>query len=213
MGAPRVPDRPSEQMYAAMATCPVKCIMYYCSRCQSIGSITKRLVKLELESARANESRPASERLLDERQLALDGLRRERDELARDKADLLRELQTLKSSITWSSREHTTERATDPLSPVTPCESARENVIVETMPTRRADTDRTEIGEGEDSDSDEARPKIGHPHPPGFRELRERVGKFSGKKGDNDFCLWLKKLPKTVNGQMNCEHGGSHGLW
>ena len=29
------------------------------------------------------------------------------------------------------------------------------------------------------------------PHPPGFRELCERVGKFSGKKGYEDFCLWL----------------------
>ena len=44
----REPDRPSERMYVGMAVCLVKCIMYYCSHCQSKGSITKCLVKLEL---------------------------------------------------------------------------------------------------------------------------------------------------------------------
>ena len=48
--------------------------------------------------------------------------------------------------------------------------------------------ERTETVESEDF---EARPKMGHPHPPGFREPRKQVGRFSGKKGDNNFCLWL----------------------
>ena len=58
----RAPDRPSEEIYAAMSNCHVKCILYCCSRCRSKGSITKRLIKLELESARArtNQCWPAS---------------------------------------------------------------------------------------------------------------------------------------------------------
>jgi len=55
----------------------------------------------------------------------------------------------------------------------------------------RIKTEITDTLENEEADSEEAKPKIGHPHPPGFRELWERVGKFSGKRGDNDFCLWL----------------------
>ena len=49
----------------------------------------------------------------------------------------------------------------------------------------------TDTVDSEESEPEEIRPKLGHPHPPGFRELCERVGKFSGKKGDKDFCLWL----------------------
>ena len=70
----READRPSEEVYLALSSCPVKCILYCCSRCRSKGSINKHLVKLELESARANESRLASERLLDERQITVDSL-------------------------------------------------------------------------------------------------------------------------------------------
>ena len=106
-------DRPSEEMYAAMTTCSVKCILYYCSRCRSKGSINKRLLQLELENTRANESTLASERLLSERQITLTSLQRERDELARDKADLIRELQTLKRSMTWSGKGTRTEEVTN----------------------------------------------------------------------------------------------------
>ena len=178
-----------------MSNCHVKCILYCCSRCRSKGSITKHLIKLELESARTHESMLASERLLDERQLTFEGLRRERGELAHDKADLTRELQALKQSISWSRRELRTEEASSLSSRVTVSETARERAYVETpqveTPTRRVNnTERLETVESEESDTEEVRPKV-HPHPPGFREIRERVGKFIGKKGDNDFCLWL----------------------
>ena len=156
-----------------MAACPVKCIINCYSRCQSKGSIIKRLVKFELKSAHANESRLASKWLLDERQLTLDDLRRERDELTHNKADLLRELQTLKRSITWLSNESRMEEITDPRSSVIPRESVRENATIEMIPLGRIKMERTETVESEDSESEEARPKIGHPRLPGFRELRE----------------------------------------
>ena len=196
----RAPDRPSEQVYAAMSDCHVKCNMYCCSRCQSKGSITKHLIKLEFENARVNESRLASKRLLDERQRSLDGLRREHDELACDKADLTREFQALKHSISWSSRESRSEETTDLSSRVTLSEPARVSASIETQqvetPIRRVNnTGRHDAVESEGSDTEESRSKV-HPHSPGFRELRERVGKFSGKKGDNDFCLWLEEASK-----------------
>jgi len=36
-------------------------------------------------------------------------------------------------------------------------------------------------------DTEEVRPKIGHPHSPGIREIQERVRKFSSKKGTMTF--------------------------
>ena len=65
----------------ALATCSVKCIMYCCSRCRQKGSINKRLVQLESECTHANESMLASKQLLDERQLTVDSLQWEHDEL------------------------------------------------------------------------------------------------------------------------------------
>ena len=43
-------------------------IMYVCTPCRNEGSLSKRLMKCELECARMNEQRLASERLLEERQ-------------------------------------------------------------------------------------------------------------------------------------------------
>ena len=42
-------------------------------------------------------------------------------------------------------------------------------------PLERVNTERNETVESEDSESGEARPKIGHPHPPYFRKLRTRM--------------------------------------
>ena len=84
--------RPSDKIYVAMTTCSVKCILYYCSHCQS-------KLQLELENTRTNESTLASKWLLSERQIMLTSLQHEHNKLTRDKADLIKELQTLKSSM------------------------------------------------------------------------------------------------------------------
>lgn len=48
-----------------------------------------------------------------------------------------------------------------------------------------------EVTLGSEETEPDASSKVRHPHPPGFKEFRERVRKFNGKRGDNDFCIWL----------------------
>lgn len=75
---------------------------------------------------------------------------------------------------------------------------------------------KADSSNSEDTEGEEEKHRIGHPHSPGFRELHERVGQFSGKKGDDDFAYgWqiLKRLHETVCGQMKCKQDGFHGLW
>ena len=138
---------------------------------------------------RANDSRLASERLLAKRQLTVDSLQQERDELTRDKADLVGELQALKHSMTWVGKEETTREVVT-LPPAISSESVNAKDISETKaPLRKVTVEEVTLG-SEETEPD-ASSKVGHPHPPVFKELRERVGKFSRKRGDNDFCIWL----------------------
>ena len=37
------------------------------------------------------------------------------------------------------------------------------------------------------------------PHPPGFREVRSRVEKFSGKQAEEDFELWLADFDEATS--------------
>ena len=58
----RQSDRPSEALYEAMVSCCTKALVFSCTACRKEGSIVKRLLKHELESARAEDERLASAR-------------------------------------------------------------------------------------------------------------------------------------------------------
>ena len=48
-------------------------------------------------------------------------------------------------------------------------------------------------------------------HPPGFKDIRAWVGRFSGKKGEEDFDLWLSDYKEaTVDFEWDDE---KHAKW
>ena len=54
------------------------------------------------------------------------------------------------------------------------------------------------------------------PYPPGFKQIQERVSRFTGKCGEEDFEVWLADFREakqlTVSGLTNKGHNGFHGF-
>ena len=75
-----------------MTRCNSKSIVYVCTPCRNKGSLSNRLLKFELECARANEQRLGSERLLEERQGRIESLLADKQELISEKNQLLVQL-------------------------------------------------------------------------------------------------------------------------
>lgn len=51
VGCPRTCDRLSYELHEALKTCRSKALLYVCTRCQSKGSVIKRLHEHQVESA------------------------------------------------------------------------------------------------------------------------------------------------------------------
>ena len=74
-------ERPSEALYQALVDCNTRCLMYVCSCCRRQGPVAQRLFQYEKETARANDERLASARLLEEREASIKELRNQNVEL------------------------------------------------------------------------------------------------------------------------------------
>lgn len=88
----RQADRLSEELYQNITLCNSRSIVFVCTACRQRGSLGKRLLKYELESARANEQLLASERLLEERQRTIERLLEDKRVLLSEKTKLSDEL-------------------------------------------------------------------------------------------------------------------------
>ena len=147
-------------------------------------------------SARANEQWLVSERLLKERQGLIESLQEDKQKL---RLNPKREagLQKGKTSpVQQQSLVHVCERASvkQPDGPIGKLQSV-------------LDVESDEhSGESEDEGHNASQvqgPRQRDPQrlvqPLGFKEVRSRVGKFSGKKGDEDFGLWLADFQEATD--------------
>ena len=84
--------RNTEELYTSISACSSKSIMYVCMSCRNEGSLSKRLMKCEYECARMDEQRLASKRLLEERECRIENLLADKEELVKEKNQLLVQL-------------------------------------------------------------------------------------------------------------------------
>jgi len=186
-------DQLSEELYQSIMACTSKNIVYMCTACRNKGSPSKRLLKLEFECARINEQRLASEQLLDERQRTVDSLLRDKQELLREKQVLQDELRSVKRLPMQLSSIHVTEQAQ-----VTGAADVSE-IPTLSSDSNSSDTERDEFGSQTSSRRRAPLRRLWLVQPPGFKEIRSRVGKFSGKRGDDDFALWLTDYEEATD--------------
>ena len=99
-------ERLTEELYASISACSSKSIMYVCTSCRNEGSLSKRLMKCELECARMNEQRLASERLLEERQCRIKNLLVDKEELVKEKNQLLVQLSGKTEMMPFMDKAH-----------------------------------------------------------------------------------------------------------
>ena len=166
----RQADRLSEELYHNITVCNSKSIVFVCTACRHKGSLGKRLLKYEIECARANEQLLASERLLEERQRTIERLLEDKQVLMRDKNKLGDELVGVNKLPPLLSE-------TDVLASDNRLRSSDEH------------SSNSEHNDEENQKLLRRNPRL--VQPPGFKEIRSRVGKFSGRRGDEDFGLWL----------------------
>ena len=177
----RQADRLSEELYHSITHCNNKSIVIVCTACRHKGSLGKRLLKYELESARVNEQLLASERLLEERQRTI-------ERLLEDKRVLLSERDKLSDELSGMKK-------------LPSLVSETEEVV---SPSSETD-DRVQSSDEHSVDSEHSAESRRPPRrgsrlvqPPGFREIRSRVGTFSGRKGEDDFSLWLTDFEEAT---------------
>ena len=165
-----------------------KALLYVCTRCRAKGSLPQRLFKLELENAHLSDEWLASVQSLHETTLVLEKLRVEHEE---EKARLQEECHEL--------RHHVTKPAVQKA--VSACD-------VGTMTGELVEQLSHEMNPLEDpssSSSNEEHPTIVqaevHPRglqPRGFKELRFRIDKFSGKGENDDFEVWVEDYKEAT---------------
>ena len=203
----RETERLSDELYECITTCSSKSIMYVCTPCRNKGSLSNRVMRLELECARANEQRLASERLLEERRLRVDNLLATQREFIQQKNRLLMQSsddKELPSSGDVARHVIKTEHVggadinvTLAHSPIPSLEDASSESEEETGRTPQPIRRRSQQG-----------------HPPGFKDIRARVGRYSGKKGEEDFDLWLSDYKEaTADFEWNDETRAKWFSW
>ena len=147
-----------------------------------------RLMKCELECARINEQRLASERLLEERQGRIENLLADKQELVQEKNQLIAQLGDKKEF--------------PPFMDTTPYVPKMEHVTcsseVGTMPPLVSEVHSSESSEDEENRTTRTGGTGRSGHPPGFKDIRARVGRFSGKSGGEDFGLWLSDYKEAT---------------
>ena len=146
-------------------------------------------MKCEYECARMNEQRLASERLLEERQCRIENLLADKEELVKEKNQLLvqlsgkMEMPFMDTSHHVSKLEHVTGSSDAvTMSPLLSEEASSEASKEEENRSSRADVNN----------------RASSSHPPGFKDIRARVGRFSGKTGGEDFSLWLSDYKEAT---------------
>lgn len=77
----RESDRVDQELYHALMKSRSKNILYICSRCRKLGSIAKRICKLEADCERLTSERLASARVADDREELIRTLRTENEKL------------------------------------------------------------------------------------------------------------------------------------
>ena len=154
-------DTPSEALYDALVSCRSKAIVYGCTSCQKKSSTAKRVHELELQGER---DRSTYERSLREMQAERDQLQANVEELERHLLEAKRRI----SEVQTLAREQ---------------RLAAESCLIGTLRSEThesaAHMDAVQATEGS------------NPHPPGFKLLSQRVEKFSGRSGENDFEVWM----------------------
>ena len=153
-----------------------------CLLCRKKGSIAKRFAcnELELAYVTGDLSRVTDERLVSACQIESQG-----NELAR----LRKELEWLRVENAMLSERIKEQSKTPP--------TAKEEVK---SPTPSSDSELSSSdSSGETSENSQQNQRHTRRsqsskdvHPPGFREVRSHMKCFSGKKGEDDFQLWLE---------------------
>ena len=184
-------DRPSEALYEAMVSCRSKALLFSCTACRKEGSIVKRLMKHELECARAEYERLASARAMGDLEKQLYQLREEIEKVT-DERDRLREqvaqLTSTPTSVQVMGTVSQTKEATQVTQP---------SLVLPVV----QDEQSSQLSDDEDSVELESNQDSNKPHPPGFRQLCNRVPKFSGRGGYSDFALWVEDFEE---GSADC---------
>lgn len=181
----RQSDRPSEALYEAMVSCRTKALLFSCAACRKEGSIVKRLLKHELESARAEDERLASARALSDCNEQLGKLRDELDKVMGERDKLREQLMQLKISATTGAQ-------------LAEARPTLETTRVREPPPSLVDSEQHgQSSEDSEEDDVESNQGTGRLHPPGFKEVCKRVSKFSGSGGDSDFALWVEDFEEA----------------
>ena len=136
-----------------------------------------------------NEQRLASERLLEERQCRIKNLLVDKEELVKEKNQLLVQLSG-KTEMPFMDKAHH----------VPSIESATGSSDAITMSPLLSDDLSSETSDEEENRSSrrEVNNRASSGHSPGFKDIRARVGRFSGKTGGEDFSLWLSDYKEAT---------------
>ena len=184
-------DRPSEELYEALVRCRgSKVIQYVCSRCRKKGLVPKRFLEKELELtritnelARATDEQLASTRQLESKEFELRELRTQLEALRAEKQTLNERVQTLTEQLHKAS-----VKSGATVQPDVSGSSSSEGDDHASSSSENSDSTSTVRSQA----SNKTKRVLRQPHPPGFKEMRSRIQPFSGKRGEEDFQLWLK---------------------
>ena len=206
-------DKLLGELYEMLQMCRSKAILYICTRCRKTGSINKRLHEQEVESTHAQEQRLASTQANEQLHVLVNDLRDDKwalraklEALEAEVCELrvqlvspthvISDAQASIARVEESSERHDERDEDDslPLAPVTVQTSEHEPSESSESANSPTDSDNSQP-----SCSPQRTPKTKRdPHPPGFRTLLQRVDKFSGRQGDDDFEVWLTDFKEAT---------------
>lgn len=210
-------DKLSGELYEALQMCRSKALLYVCTHCRKKGSINKHLHTHEVDSARAHEQRLASAQAIEHLQELVSGLREDKRALCNKQEVLEAEVRELREQLANAMRVTpevgipTTRMVKEESSERHEEVSSNEPLPLATITTQTGELEHSESSESsEATDLDNSQTNHSHqhgpvtkkdPHPPGFRTLLQRVDKFSGRQGDDDFEVWLTDFEEAT---MHC---------
>ena len=177
----RQSERPCEAFYEAMVRCRSKAIVFACTSCRKRNSLVKRLMQHKYASARAEDERLASARLLKQRDQTIADLQKELERIRVERDDMHernRRVLTAKAepvsllSATKLPIEPPDDEVNSKL-PRSRSSTDRKSDVAQSPPEHSSDN-HDESGSGDESRS-RNRARGNRPHPPGFKELCSRV--------------------------------------
>ena len=165
-------DKLSEALYTALVDCCTKAIMYVCSMCRREGSIAKKLLRYEVDCARANDEQLASTRQLAKRDLIIGELRSDKQQLIECSTALEKEVSKLRdklAKVSVRSESRVTESESDDVPQLESASEYPSDSVSELQPLQRQQVNRrTDLHPISQHNS--KRHSV-DPHPPGFRAL------------------------------------------